>query len=198
VTEHGNPRRRDAAATREALLSAARELFSTRGFDRTTVRDIAAAAGVNQALLFRYFGSKEELLGAALAGPGRALLDESSAERLLADLLRQMFTGKPRADGGRLLMLALSGPKPGAAAEILSREVSEPYARALASLTDAENAELRAELVLAWVLGLALSRVVRPDGVLLRSDPAEVTRLVLGAVSTLLERVERPGHPPGE
>jgi AcrR family transcriptional regulator len=195
VTEQASPRRRDAAATREALLAAARELFATRGFDRTTVRDIAAAAGVNQALLFRYFGSKEELLGSALAGRGRMLLDGSSAERLLADLLGQMFTGEARGDGGSLLMLALSGPQPGAAAEILSREVSEPYARALASLTDAEDADLRAELVLAWVLGLALSRVIRPDGVLTRGDPAEVTRLVLHAVSTLLERVERTAPP---
>ncbi|WP_137812786.1 TetR/AcrR family transcriptional regulator [Gandjariella thermophila] len=192
MTERANPRRRDAAATREALLTAARELFATRGFDRTTVRDIAAAAGVNQALLFRYFGSKEELLGAALAGRGRALLEESSAERLLADLLRQMFAEEPRAAGGSLLMLALSGPQPGAAAEILSREVSDPYARALASLTDAEDAELRAELVLAWVLGLALSRVVRPEGPLVRAEPGEAIRLVLGAVSTLLERTEVP------
>jgi AcrR family transcriptional regulator len=192
VTEHSTTRRRDAAATREALLGAARELFATRGFERTTVRDIAAAAGVNQALLFRYFGSKEELLGAVLAGRGRALLEESSAERLLGDLLRQMFAEEPTPEGGNLLMLALSGSQPGTAAELLQREVSEPYLRALASLTDAEDAELRAELVLAWTLGLALSRVVRRRGVLVDSDPADIRRLVLRAVSTLLERTDIP------
>jgi len=192
VTEHSTTRRRDAAATREALLGAARELFATRGFERTTVRDIAAAAGVNQALLFRYFGSKEELLGAVLAGRGRALLEESSAERLLGDLLRQMFAEKPTPEGGNLLMLALSGSQPGTAAELLQREVSEPYLRALASLTDAEDAELRAELVLAWTLGLALSRVVRRRGALVDSDPADIRRLVLRAASTLLERTDIP------
>jgi AcrR family transcriptional regulator len=57
---------RDADATRTALIAAARELFACDGFDRTTVRGIADRAGVNQALLFRYFGNKEGLFAEAI------------------------------------------------------------------------------------------------------------------------------------
>ena len=66
-------RRRDSAATKAALLTAARTLFADRGFEQTTVRDIAARAGVNQALLFRYFGSKEALFHAAMASTSEQL-----------------------------------------------------------------------------------------------------------------------------
>src|SRR5512143_1362524 len=54
-------RRRDAAATREAILEAATRHFAARGYDRAGVREIAADVGVNAALVNRYFGSKEGL-----------------------------------------------------------------------------------------------------------------------------------------
>ena len=54
-------RRRDAAATREAILAAATRRFATQGYERAGVREIAADAGVTAALVNRYFGSKEGL-----------------------------------------------------------------------------------------------------------------------------------------
>ena len=54
-------RRRDAAATREAILEAATRRFATQGYERAGVREIAADAGVTAALVNRYFGSKEGL-----------------------------------------------------------------------------------------------------------------------------------------
>lgn len=48
--------------TREALLSAARQMFAASGFDETTVRDIAHAAGVTERTFFRYFASKDDLV----------------------------------------------------------------------------------------------------------------------------------------
>src|ERR1700752_4363625 len=62
-----SPRRRDAAATRDGLLVAARELFDAHGFRGTTVRMIGERAGVDQALIARYFGGKSELYQAVLA-----------------------------------------------------------------------------------------------------------------------------------
>ncbi|MEU9730300.1 helix-turn-helix domain-containing protein [Streptomyces sp. NPDC048002] len=56
--------RREAhkAATRKALQGAAHRMFEERGYERTTVRDIAAAAGVTERTFFRYFPSKEDLV----------------------------------------------------------------------------------------------------------------------------------------
>src|SRR4051812_15654409 len=62
-------RRRDAAATQAALLQAARRLMNERGIDGTSTRDVAQAAGVNQGLVYRYFGSKEKLFAEAATGP---------------------------------------------------------------------------------------------------------------------------------
>lgn len=66
-------RRRDAAATRQALLEAASSRFTRLGYDRTTLRDVAADVGVNLALIKRYFDSKEGLFKAALASTPRFL-----------------------------------------------------------------------------------------------------------------------------
>ena len=60
-------RSRDAAASRQALLEAAQDLFGQLGFERTTVRDIGERAGVDAALIARYFGSKADLYIAAVA-----------------------------------------------------------------------------------------------------------------------------------
>ena len=58
-------RSRNACKTRADLLSAARRRFGTEGYDRTTIRAIAADVGVDAALVLRYFGSKQELFAAA-------------------------------------------------------------------------------------------------------------------------------------
>ncbi len=60
------PRRRDAAATRAAILEAAKTAFAVTGYDRTSLRDIAALAGSDVALIPRYFGGKEGLFTEAL------------------------------------------------------------------------------------------------------------------------------------
>jgi AcrR family transcriptional regulator len=56
----------EAMGNRDKLLQAARECLLTIGYARTTVRDIAAASGANQASVNYHFGSKEKLLGGAL------------------------------------------------------------------------------------------------------------------------------------
>ncbi|MFG3656929.1 helix-turn-helix domain-containing protein [Streptomyces sp. NPDC047706] len=58
----GGRREAHKAATRKALQEAAHRMFEERGYARTTVRDIAAAAGVTERTFFRYFPSKEDLV----------------------------------------------------------------------------------------------------------------------------------------
>ena len=68
-------RRHDAGASRRALLDATGPLFDERGFDRATTRDIGARAGVDAALIARYFGSKEGL------HPNRTAMHDEPRER---------------------------------------------------------------------------------------------------------------------
>src|ERR1700721_1725613 len=73
----GQGRTRSSDASKGALLAAAQELFGQQGFEGTTVRDIEDRAGVDHALIARYYGSKADLYIAALVAaavgdqPGR-------------------------------------------------------------------------------------------------------------------------------
>ena len=66
--------------TRAAILAAAQELFAEQGYERTTVRDIAARAAIDPAMVIRYFGSKDGLFARA-ASSTCALPDLGSVER---------------------------------------------------------------------------------------------------------------------
>jgi len=88
----GRPQRGEGEAVRRALLEAARELFAERGFEAVTLREIAAAAGVNAAMVHYYFGNKQGLY--------LAILSEGAAP-LLAHLERALE--RPDADGEQVV-----------------------------------------------------------------------------------------------
>src|SRR3954466_3081506 len=79
------PRIRDAQNTRRALLRAAQRRFAVLGYDRTTTRDIARDAGVNLALIRRYFGGKEGLFQAVIAATPEVLADPDPIHGNLVD-----------------------------------------------------------------------------------------------------------------
>ncbi|MEU3448769.1 TetR family transcriptional regulator [Streptomyces thermolilacinus] len=183
------------------MLAAASELFAERGYERATVRDIAARAGVNQALLFRHFGSKRALFGEAVSRGGLEQLRTTPPEQLVEAILAGMLVPPPGQDGvatgaGRSLetLLRSVGAQDEVAAAVAS--LGTDYARVLARLGDTDDRELRADLVLAWLLGIGLMRVVIRKQPLADADPAEVTRLVTGTVTRLLEDPD-PGPTPG-
>jgi AcrR family transcriptional regulator len=188
MTGEQRARKRDAAATKAALLDAAEELFAERGFDRTTVRDIAKRAGANQALLFRYFGSKESLFGVVMARGGLAQVESTPPEQLFEATLRALL--EPLVDGGsrRPLETYLRSTGSSGAGTAMREQVGEEYARVLATLTDQPDAKLRADLVLAWLLGIGLVRSVTGKEPLAGADPEDIVRLIRPAVRTLLER----------
>ena len=189
TSEAPEHRRRDAAATKAALLRAAQELFTERGYERTPGRDIADRAGVNQALLVRYFGNKEELFQAVLATESRTLVAEWPAEQVLGKTLARMLDpDRGVADGAWLAALRSSGHD--SAADAIRKQLGDDYTRVLGSLTDADDADLRVDLVLAWVIGLGMMHKVVGKEPLVSTDPQVVIRHVLRAMSVLLERVD--------
>jgi AcrR family transcriptional regulator len=149
-------RRHDAEASRQALLDAATRLFDERGYDATTVRDIGEQAGVDPALIARYFGSKEDLYLAALARGGRTTLPTDPLEALETILRRS------EAQGIGPIPLAMVSPTLTDAIrdqirDIIRTRVVEPLAGELAERRVAD-AELRAELLFALALGVSLTR----------------------------------------
>lgn len=189
-------RKRDSAATSAAILTAAQELFAERGYERATVRDIATRAGVNQALLFRYFGNKDELFRAAIADQGRRRLEEGPVDGLLSRLLVAILEPSGSVAQEHWLQAALrsSGHDEGASA--IRRELGDEYVRAMSSLGDDPDSELCADLLLAWLLGIGLLRTVHRREPLASSDSATVARHVLKAAQALLPRTDVNFPPP--
>ena len=108
-------RSRKKARTREAIAEAALRLFAEQGYDETTVEDVAAAADVSPATVFRYFGSKEDLVfsearSVPLLGPAIAERpgDESDLEAVAAGLAEVLRGGEFGVERVRLLRRALA------------------------------------------------------------------------------------------
>jgi AcrR family transcriptional regulator len=178
-------RRRDSAATRLRLLEAARDLFAERGYEATTVRSIAERAGVNQALLFRYFGSKQGLLTEVVAQGGLEQLRATPPEELFETALRSMLTRSAGGTEDRSLEVYLRSMGRGDEASGTLRELGEEYRKALAGLSGTEDGALRADLAMAWLLGIGLMRTVVAHEPLAGADPDDVCRLVLGTLAHL-------------
>jgi AcrR family transcriptional regulator len=98
--ERAPPRRRDAAATRAAILEAAQGQFARLGYDRAALRDIAAEAGADVALIKRYFGGKEALFTEALKASIRAEPLKAWSRATFAHEAATMMAGLPNVKGG--------------------------------------------------------------------------------------------------
>lgn len=167
TSEADGRRRRDAAATRQALMEAARSRFIRLGYDRTTLRDVAADVGVNLALIKRYFDSKEGLFKAALASTPRFLGggDESPQSRAaLAEALSHQLSAGAWPEFGEhpvLMLLRASGDE---RVDSLRRQALGEYSRQILEASgegpagDEDQRLLRAELLVALGVGVAVVR----------------------------------------
>jgi len=148
----------DANASRQALLSAARGLFDEVGYDRATTREIGERAGVDAALIARYFESKEGLFLAAISErlPGEDEIDFEPAA-LLAFLIERW-----EERGHSPLSRALASPAlSDDVRDQVSSIVHERLLRQLAEVLrgrGVDDPELRAELLVATAVGVAMTR----------------------------------------
>ncbi|MPQ99680.1 TetR family transcriptional regulator [Modestobacter sp. I12A-02628] len=165
------------------MLEAADELFSERGFERTTVRDIGARAGVDPALIARYYGSKAELYLAALRRGGRPA--PPAADRVdLEAVLTRLLTRGPSPTLWAVVRRHEDPDLQAAAMEVLQARVLDAVQRT-AEVAGLELPRLRAELVTAALVGIVLSRTAGALGELTAADQAVVARLgaqLLGSV----------------
>ena len=184
-----SPRRRDATATRGALLVAARELFDAHGFRGTTVRMIGERAGVDQALIARYFGGKSELYQAVLADAGAqpemAADDAPPPERRTPREVVDLLLERVDEHGVGPVLRALTAPDVDAESreqltERLSERVIVPLTRSLKEAGTTQP-KLRAELIVAMLIGVMTTRA---NGSLPRVAAADRAQL-----ADLLERM---------
>jgi AcrR family transcriptional regulator len=153
------PRTRNAGQTRERILAAARMRFSMQSYENVGTRDVAADAGVDAALVNRYFGSKEGLFAEVLEGGFR--VEEHLSERmdqLGEHLVRQIFEdggGDSSFDALRVLLRAAGNPS---IAPMVSERFHAEFVMPLAKLLRGRDPEARAALIASYVIGLATMR----------------------------------------
>ncbi len=149
----------DRAATRARLLDAARRSFSGASYGEVGVREIAGGAGVNAALVNRYFGSKLGLFAEAVGDSftiGNLLVGDRAT---LGDRLARYLV-RPRPDGfDPTLVLLRSAAHPEAGA-VLRSALAEQVAAPLAAWLGGADAPQRAGLVVAVLFGFTLTRDV--------------------------------------
>lgn len=153
--------------TRELILDAAREAFAARGFDAVTVRSVAAAAGVDAAMISHHFGSKAALFRAVLdigldpAAELAAILEgpvDDLAGRLLTRLL-QLWDSPVGAGAIAAVRTALQrDDTAGLVRDLVLSQILAPLTAALPGGTD-ERA-WRATLTASQVVGLLVARYI--------------------------------------
>ncbi|MYV55533.1 TetR family transcriptional regulator [Streptomyces sp. SID3212] len=201
----GRPARDRSATgpgTREMILEAARTEFAESGYDKTSVRGIAKAAGVDPALVHHYFGTKDEVFGAAV---------EVSFEPAL--LVPKLLAGGPEGLGERLarfflgvwenpvsraplLAIIRSALTHDAAAKILRTFVLQRILERIAEELDVPNPTFRAELAASQMVGIMFLRYVIQAEPLASVAPEEIVAMVAPTLQRYLTDAD-PGADAG-
>lgn len=156
MQSEGTPRRSDA--TKEAILDAARVRFASDGYERATIRAIAADASIDPAMVMRYFGSKEKLFATAAAFDLRLPdLREVPPDEMGARLAGHVVD---RWDGDETLMALLRAAVTNPAAAERMREIFATQLGPALTAIGSGDVPTRAGLLASQVLGLALTRYV--------------------------------------
>jgi AcrR family transcriptional regulator len=155
--------RRSSEETKAVILAAARERFGAAGFQAATIRAIAADAGVDPAMVMRYYGNKDKLFAAAaefdLKFPDFAATDHSQLGRSLVRHFLERWEG----DDALVILLRSSTTNDEAAQrmrQIFGTQLQPLVAALLSGQVPASDAAARAGLIATQIMGLALCRFV--------------------------------------
>jgi AcrR family transcriptional regulator len=189
VDNRGRAPRLSAAESRARILNAARIAFTRAGYDTVGVREIAAAAGVDPAMVPRLFGSKEALFteianGAFGLEPAFEGPTEGLGERVARHLLGPIPKDDPEAfDEFQFLLRSVGSP---VAAPILSAALHADFIQPLSKRTSGADAEARAALVTAYVLGFAVLRAALGSPSIDAAAPGLIERRLGAAIQAAL------------
>jgi AcrR family transcriptional regulator len=194
----GGPR---SAGTRRAILDAARSAFAARGYEQTTIRAVAAAAGIDASMVMRYYGSKAGLFAAAatadLQVPDLRAFPAERWGEVLVRYLVERWEDTSR-DDELILLLRTAVTSEAVAAQlqaVLTRLLTDPIAALYGATGDGRTDDGRADdgraaersaFIGAQLLGLALCRYILRQEPLASLPAAEVVAAVAPSVQRYL------------
>ena len=188
TTPRPSSRAEQRRRTEARILDAATEVFFSAGYDRTTIRAVASAAGVDAGLVMHYFGSKQELFRRVIdtaAVPEVSGAPGQAAEQILAGVADRLASA-PGASLALLRSMLTTPEAASAASDGIAR-----YQAQIAQAIPADDADLRAAIISAITLGIMVSRHLITSGELVTADPAQVIRLLRPCMLSL---TARPDH----
>jgi AcrR family transcriptional regulator len=195
--------RRNAEQIRAALIESARKQFSANAYDRVSVRDIAAKAGLQASLINRHFGSKaslfrEVLLSLAVAHP-RDPDGTKAKDHLGAGESSPAYVGRNQESADLFSIVAHSGGS-AEAQQIVAKDLEDRFITPLAQTIPSADREIRASLIFATLMGIQLIRDTIRARPLVDVPNAEI----MAIIEPLLEALHKPdrartepGGPPG-
>ncbi|ORW92976.1 TetR family transcriptional regulator [Mycobacterium sp. IEC1808] len=184
VKSGANPPRRNAAATRARLLTAAREQFLRNGYRATSLRAIAAQAGVDVMLIRRYFGSKDQLFAEATD-----ISDNVEAVRRAPDdvigraMIERVLRARRDVDAPLFALLRSSGD-PDVVAR-LNEQLETGLTRNLSRRIKADRPRLRADMVAALLLGIGVQRALLNKDPIATADDRDIAAIFTEAFEAL-------------
>jgi AcrR family transcriptional regulator len=179
---------RKGQRTRRRIIEAARRVFADVGYERATVRAIAAAADADKSSIIKYFGTKQNLFREAVHWhiPIAELTADDpaqTAENYMRAML-EAWAADPDSPMAVLLRASMTSED---AAEILRNHITSHAVGAVAERIDAPDARLRAALAGAMLMGVASQRYLLHMPDLKDADIEDILRLLMPLLQSLID-----------
>lgn len=177
----------------DAVLDAARVAFHTRGYARTTMKGVAAAAGVAPSMMKKYYANKEQMFAAAMRlpfDPSRSVPEllapglEGMGERLVRGTFDVLSDEDARQ---QIIDLFQAGASAGKAAQSLREFLEESVVDRIASVVGIPDARMRAALISSHLVGLMATRFVIKLEPLASAPEEQVVRIYGPLIQDLLD-----------
>jgi AcrR family transcriptional regulator len=180
---------RDATETRKRILEAAKARFCKHSYEQVGVREIAADANIDAALINRYFGTKEELFAEISKGVFSAgNFIEVSPDKLGETLARRLMYGTVKAKAGvnpfELLLRSAASPT---ASPIIANRLHKDFVLPLATLIGGKQASTRAALIASYLIGFLTVRVALQSPAILPANANKVIALLGSAIQAAID-----------
>jgi AcrR family transcriptional regulator len=196
----GTTRRRNAVATREAILASALRAFARAGYDGVGVREIASGAGVTAMLVNRYFGSKERLFAEVVAHTmetpnvitANIINSRVFAKDIAAALVGKTEPGAAPLDGFLIMLRSVSNVR---AAAIWREQVESHHHKQLTSALGGRLPAERAALILALIAGFQVLRQMIGISALVEARAGALSGLLTQVFEHLAETELAGGRP---
>jgi AcrR family transcriptional regulator len=186
-------RRAGPSTTRDAILQAAKRRFARDGFAATTIRQVAADAGVDPALVMQFYRAKDELFAACLEVSPQAMRVMAEAfdgpPDTLGPQIARAFLGlwtEGTEDAPALLAMMRAAVAHEAAGELVRDFVQARLVQVIAPKLGGPDAALRAGLVAAMLMGVVLGRQIVHIPVLTGADIPRIAARIGPALQVVL------------